>query len=306
MSAPNLVAASRPGDPADELFVRARPRFGRGKLLRLARQQPLAAFGAVMIAIFIFIAVFGDVIAPEGPNEVKPTQARQTSSWQHPFGTDDSGRDLFSRVILGTRVAVAVGVLGMIIAQALAVTIGSVSGYFGGAADLILQRVVDAAQAVPGLIILLAVLTIVGSGVTQTIVILGVFFSVNASRVVRSLAITIRGEMYVEAVRSAGASNLRILLRHVIPNLLPISLVLASTQMGQMVLAEAALSFLGVGIKPPTPTWGKMIADARILAVRDPYLIIWPGLFLALFVYSWNVLGDGLRDILDPRLRGSR
>lgn len=285
-----------------------RPAAGRRlrSLGRMVRSQPLGATGAALIAIFIILAIIGPAITPEGVNNVKPLLARQGSSLHHPFGMDNLGRDLYSRTILGSRVAVAVGVFGMLIAQFLAIGIGMFSGYYGGAVDLVVQRIVDLAQSVPGLIILLALLTLTGPGMVQVIVILGVFFSVNASRVIRSMAISIRNEVFVDSARALGASDLRIVFRHVLPNLLPLALVLASTQMGQMILAEAALSFLGVGIPPPTPSWGRMIADARIPAVNDPHIIIWPGLFLALFVFGWNVLGDGLRDVLDPRLRGSR
>jgi len=281
-------------------------RAGLHRVLRLARAQPLAAFGALLIVIFIVLAFIGPAITPEGVNNVKPQLARQGSSLQHPFGMDNLGRDLYSRTILAVRVAVAVGVFGMLIAQTLAISIGTLSGYFGGTVDLIVQRIVDLAQSVPGLIMLLALLTLTGPGMVQTIVILGVFFSVNTSRVIRSTAISIRSELYVESARALGANDARIILRHVIPNLTPLVLVLASTQMGQMILAEAALSFLGVGIPPPAPSWGRMIADGRLPALHDPHIIVWPGLFLALFVFSWNVLGDGLRDVLDPRLRGSR
>jgi peptide/nickel transport system permease protein len=277
-------------------------RWGRG-IRRFVRTQPLGAVGAVIVMTMIVLALFAEQIAPEGENQVNIFNVRQGMSWDNPFGTDHLGRDIFSRVVLGSRISVAVGVFGTLISTALALTIGLLSGYFRGFIDLAIQRVVDAVMSVPGLIVLLSLLAIVPPSLTNIILILGIYTSVGSSRVVRSLVLSIRSEPYIQAATVMGASNLRIMLRHILPNVLPITLVTGTTLVGGLVLTEGALSFLGVGIPPPSPSWGGMLAQGRIIMLEHPLVILWPGIFLALFVFGWNMLGDGLRDALDPRLR---
>ena len=275
-------------------------------LRRFARQQPLATVGGVLILALVVVAVFAPSLAPYGENEVNILHPRENSSRAFPFGTDELGRDLFSRVILGARISVAVGFGATAIAVALAVLIGALSGYFRGKLDLVIQRVVDAVMSVPTLISLMAIITVTGPGLRQVIVVLGVFSSIGASRVIRSVVLSLREQVFIEAAQVIGASPARIIIRHILPNVVPLVLVLASTLVGAMVLAEGALSFLGIGVPPPNPSWGGMLSQGRTIMARHPIVVLWPGLFLALFVFGWNMLGDGLRDVLDPRQRGAR
>lgn len=288
--------------PLDRPVAPRASRWGRG-LRRFIRTQPLGAIGAVIVLAMIVLALFAEQIAPDGENQVNIFNVRQGMSWENPFGTDHLGRDIFSRVVLGSRISVAVGVFGTLISTALALTIGLISGYFRGFVDLAIQRVVDAVMSVPGLIVLLSLLAIVPPSLTNIILILGIYTSVGSSRVVRSMVLSIRSEPYIQAATVMGASNVRIMLRHILPNVLPITLVTGTTLVGGLVLTEGALSFLGVGIPPPSPSWGGMLVQGRVIMLEHPLVILWPGIFLALFVFGWNMLGDGLRDALDPRLR---
>jgi peptide/nickel transport system permease protein len=300
-----MTAAKPVADVLSPLERPAAPRatrWGKG-IRRFIRTQPLGAIGAVIVVAMIVLALFAGQIAPDGENQVNIFNVRQGMSWDNPFGTDHLGRDIFSRVVLGSRISVAVGVLGTLISTALALTIGLVSGYFRGFVDLAIQRVVDAVMSVPGLIVLLSLLAIVPPSLTNIILILGIYTSVGSSRVVRSLVLSIRSEPYIQAATVIGASNLRIMLRHILPNVVPITLVTGTTLVGGLVLTEGALSFLGVGIPPPSPSWGGMLAQGRVIMLEHPLVILWPGIFLAVFVFGWNMLGDGLRDALDPRLR---
>lgn len=274
-------------------------------LIRLVKTKPLGTVGGVIFLILIVTGIFSESLAPYPANETHLADRLQPPSTQYLFGTDNLGRDLLSRIIFGARISMLVGVIASMIEVGLAAILGLISGYFGGKTDLIIQRFVDAWMCIPPLFIYLTVMSLVGPGLTQVIVVLGIATAFRVSRVVRSAVIGVKENVYVEAARAIGASNGRIILQHVLPNIMAPIIVLFTVGLGQMILQEAFLSFLGFGIPPPTPSWGGMLSGSgREYMLLAPWMAFWPGLALALVVYGANMLGDGVRDLLDPRLRG--
>lgn len=272
----------------------------------LLSKKPLGAVGLVLVAMLLALAVFADVLAPSHYGATAPREAFQPPGPRHWFGTDQLGRDVLSRIIYGARVSMYTGLAATAIAVALATLIGVPSGYFGHGVDLLLQRVVDAWMAFPGLVAIIVILALLGPGLAHLVVALGISLSFPLSRTIRGATQVTREQAFIEASRAAGGSHARILLRHVFPNVLPAIIIVASNALGVVILAEAAVSFLGYGVPPPHPSWGAMLsATGRSYMVRAPWLSIFPGLALALAVFGFNVLGDALRDLLDPRLRGT-
>jgi peptide/nickel transport system permease protein len=288
------------------------------------RKKPLAAFGGAIVVIMLVTGIFAHWIAPYGYDVRDYHALLQTPSLHHLLGTDDVGRDIFSRIVYGARVSVIIGFGSVIVAQVLATLLGVPAGYFGGKFDLIVQRIVDMWIAFPSLILLITLASIFGTPTSPTTILpgvvlqpadvrmweivfaLGLILTGGTSRVVRSAVLSIRHDQYMEAARALGASNVRILWRHVLPNVFPTILVLATGQLGAAILIEASLSFLQFGIPPPVPAWGSMLSDNATLFVnRAPLLAVWPGLAISLVVFGFNMFGDGLRDVLDPRMRGS-
>ena len=285
---------------------RAAPRPA-GFLKRLFRDKPLGAAGGVLLLLFVGAGLQAPWIAPFGFNDIAPLDRLKPPSWEHPFGTDNLGRDLLSRCIHGAQLSVIIGCTAAALATLISALIGIVSGYFGGKLDLLVQRVVDAWMSFPDLIILIVVVSVVGPGMPQIIVTLGLLLGIGGSRIVRSAAIGVREHMYVHAAQSIGASSTRILLRHILPNVMPPIIVLFTTRVGTVILAESGLAFLGLGVPPPAPTWGAMLSGSgRTYMFQGPWLALAPGLCLTAVVYATNVFGDALRDLLDPRMRGSR
>ena len=273
---------------------------------RFARRKPLGGFGLAIIVLLLLTAVFGDFLAPSRFDSFDLTVRLTGPSLAHPFGVDLIGRDVFSRVIYGANTSVLIGFGTVAIAGVAASTIGTASGYYGGKIDLLVQRLVDIVQAFPGLIFIIFVLSIIGVSRLSIIIALGVLFSAGSSRVIRAQAISVKQNDYVQAARSLGASDMRILLRHIYPNVFAVVLISISVQLGFVILIESSLSFLGFGVPPPFPSWGGMLRDAQEQMTRHPYLAIFPGIAITITVYSLNMLGDALRDVLDPRLRGSQ
>ena len=258
---------------------------------QLLRKKPLGALGGAVVLALLLVA---------------PRHALQPPSARHWFGTDELGRDVLSRVVYGARVSMFVGVAATAISVCLAGVIGVVSGYFGRRLDLVLQRFVDAWMAFPGLITVIVILALLGPGLGHLIMALGVGSAFPLSRTIRGAAQVIREQPYIEASLAAGASHAHILWRHVLPNVLAPVIIVASSALGVVILVEAAVSFLGYGVPPPHPSWGGMLsATGRAYMVRAPWLSIFPGLALSLAVFGFNVLGDALRDLLDPRLKGT-
>jgi peptide/nickel transport system permease protein len=281
-------------------------RWGNG-LLAFARAKPLGAFGAVILTVMVVMAIFATQLEPYNPIATNQRQALLSPDAEHLLGTDQFGRDVFSRVIRGARISLYVGLGATVAAVVLATIIGVVSAYFGGATDYFVQRLVDAVQAVPGLILLISVLVILGPSITNVVLALAFRSSITTSRVVRGATLGVLTNPYVESAKVLGAHDLRVMLRHVVPNIIPPVIIVATVQFGGAILAEAALSFLGYGVPPPTPTWGGMMsAEGRIYMIAAPWVLLAPAIALSLVVFSVNVFGDALRDRLDPRLRAGR
>jgi peptide/nickel transport system permease protein len=278
-----------------------------GFIVRLFKEKPLGAAGAVIFILFLFCGVFADILAPYGMNQIAPINRLKPPSWQYPFGTDNLGRDMLSRCLYGAQLSVIIGFCAAGIATVISVVLGILTGYLGGRFDMITQRFVDAWMSFPDLIILIVVVSVVGAGMPQIIGTLGLLLGIAGSRIVRSAVVSVRENMYVHAAQSVGASTARILWRHILPNVMPPIIVLFTTRVGTVILAESGLSFLGLGVPPPAPTWGGMLSGSgRTFMFQGPWLALAPGLCLTLVVYSTNMFGDALRDLLDPRMRGSR
>jgi peptide/nickel transport system permease protein len=290
----DMVPARRPN--AFLVFVR-----------RLFREKPLGAFGAIVFLLFLFCGIFADLIAPYGMNQISPLNRLKPPSWQFPFGTDHLGRDMLSRTIYGAQLSVIIGLSAAALATVISVIIGIISGYAGGRTDMTTQRMVDAWMSFPDLVILIVVVSVLGPGMPQIIGTLGLLLGIAGSRIIRSAVMSVRENMYVHAAQSMGASTWRILWRHILPNVMPPIIVLFTTRVGAVILAESGLAFLGLGVPPPEPTWGGMLSgSSRTYMFQGPWLVIVPGLALTIVVYATNVFGDALRDLLDPRMRGSR
>lgn len=284
-----------------------RPSALRSFMRKLFREKRLGAAGAVVAIFFLLVGIFADVLAPYGMNEVDMGARMHAPSWEHPFGTDNLGRDLLSRCIYGAQISVIIGLSVAVISTTISALIGIISGYFGGRIDMLIQRFVDAWMSFPGLVVLIVVASVFGSGITQIILTLGLLIGIGGSRIVRSAVVSVREDMYIHAAKSIGASSARILWRHVLPNVIPPLIVLFSSSVGAAILAESGLSFLGLGVPPPHPTWGGMLSgNGRTYMLQGPWLALAPGICLTLVVYAINVFGDALRDMLDPRMRGTR
>lgn len=290
---------------ADVLPRRGQPRWRRFAA-RLFRTKPLGAAGAVVFAIFLLSGIFAGALAPHGINETNLAHRLEPPSLQFPLGTDHLGRDLLSRVLMGARLSMIVGFCAAALATAVSIVLGVLSGYLGGWFDMLTQRLVDAWMTFPDLVLLIVIVSVVGPGISQIVIILGLLYGIAGSRIVRGAAISVREHVYTQAARSIGAGAFHILRRHVLPNVMPVVIVLFTTRIGAVILSEAALSFLGLGVPPPAPTWGGMLSgDGRTYLYLGPWLALAPGICLTVVVYSANVFGDALRDLLDPRMRGT-
>ncbi len=273
--------------------------------IRLVKEKPLGVFGGAITLVLLVVGIFAHLIAPYGLNEAIPGAWLVPPSARFWFGTDNVSRDILSRVIYGARISVIVGLGGATIATILSLIIGTVSGYLGGKFDLIVQRVVDSWMCIPQLILLLIFMSIIGAGIWQVVVVLGIQWGVIGSRIIRGAAIGVKQNVYVEAASAIGCSTTRILTRHILPNIMAPAIILFTTRVPLVILVEASLSFLGFGIPPPQPSWGGMLSGSgRSYMYLAPWMVIWPGLALATVVYGINIFGDAVRDILDPRLRG--
>lgn len=282
-------------------------RLRRG-VVNFVKHKPLGTFGAVIVLVLIAMALVPQAFTTLNPNTSVLLDRYQGPSAEHWFGTDQQGRDLYTRIIYGTRNSIMIGFGVVAISSSVALVLGVVSGYYGGWFDTLVQRLVDIGIALPGLIFIILVVTSLQQiPVNMRIVLaVGSLIALSSSRVIRGASISAKQNQYVEAARVIGASDFRIIFRHVAPNVLPILIIGASIQVGSAVLVESSLAFLGYGVQPPTASWGRMLNEARERLVQFPHLAIFPGLVIFFTVYSFNMLGDALRDVLDPRLRGSR
>ena len=273
--------------------------------IRLVKEKPLGTVGAVITLLLLLTGIFADFLAPYGMNETNPLNRLLAPSAVYWMGTDNLGRDIFSRVIFGARISVIIGLAASILATILSLIIGIVSGYLGGKIDLIVQRVVDTVMCVPGLILLIVMMTIIGPGMWQVIVVLSLALGFIGSRIIRGAVIGIKENVYVAAAKAIGCSTPRILIRHILPNIMAPTIILFSIRVPAIIMTEASLSFLGMGIPAPAPSWGGMLSGSgRAHMMEAPWMAFWPGLALASVVYGINMFGDAARDLLDPRLRG--
>jgi peptide/nickel transport system permease protein len=273
--------------------------------IRLVKEKPLGTVGGIIVLVMFLTGIFADFLAPYGMNESHLAARLKPPSADFILGTDNLGRDQLSRIIHGARISMIVGLGVSGLAVLISTIIGLVSGFLGRKTDLIIQRFVDAWLCFPPLFIILTIMAMVGPGLVQVIVVLGVLYGVARSRIVRSAVIGIKENVYVEAAKAVGAPTKKILLRHILPNITAPIIVLFTVDMGAAILVEATMSFLGYGVPPPAPSWGGMIsAEGRKFMLLSPWLALWPGLALAIAVYGINMLGDAMRDLLDPRLRG--
>ncbi|MCX7911647.1 MAG: ABC transporter permease [Dehalococcoidales bacterium] len=267
--------------------------------------RKIVVVGLVLILINIIAAIFAPWLAPYDPNLPDPENAMLPPSWKHPLGTDTIGRDYLSRMIYGARTSITIGLAAVGVAAALGVTLGLVAGYFGGWTGTIIMRVIDALMAFPMIMLILLIAAILGQGMLNIIVSLGVGMMASYARMVYGQVISVKQNEYVTAARVIGASPGRIMFYHVLPNCLAPVIVMMSLALGGAILAEAGLSFLGIGINPPTPAWGAMVNMGYKYLLSDPLLSIVPGFAIMILVFAFNMVGDGLRDALDPRLRGT-
>jgi peptide/nickel transport system permease protein len=257
--------------------------------------------GLVLCTAFVLLAIMAPLLAPHDPLATDWGALRQPPSSSYWFGTDDIGRDVLSRVIWGSRASLMAGVVSVLIAMAVGVPLGLLSGYAGGATDIVLMRVTDGLLAVPALILAIALAAFLGPSLSNAMLAIGIAATPVFMRLARSEMLATLQAEYVEAARSMGYTNLRIVLRHILPNIMPVLLVQATLSIASAIVAEAGLSFLGLGQQPPAPSWGASLNAARSFIADAPWMSVWPGAFICLAVFGCNLLGDGLRDVLDPR-----
>lgn len=282
----------------------------RRRLLRtivnIARQNPLGVAGFTIILALAIVAAFAPMIAPYRVGDITAGQPLENPSWAHPFGTDNLGRDMFSRVVHGARISIGVAFLAVIGGTMVATVLGIISGYIGGVVDNFIQRVVDTAIAFPALLLLLILAQVLSPSFQTVVIAVGIAIIFPVTRVVRGAVLSERNNQYVEAARALGASTPRILFVHIAPNVTALAIIIATTLLGSAILAEASLSFLGLGIPPPNSSWGTDVSAARSHFPIHLWWAFFPGLAISLTVLGFNLLGDSLRDVLDPRLRGAR
>src|SRR2546421_2094603 len=291
----------------DAQLASTRPKLRRpaGRLRVLLYRHPLGAAGALIMAIFVFAAVFAPLITAYDPLTTDPAVSLARPSATHWLGCDFMGRDVYSRIVYGARISLAVGVGSTLLGSALGILIGLPSGYLGGWIDLVAQRLVDILQALPLLVLALVMAASLGPSLQNVIIAIAIPLIPYVARVVRSNTLGLRELPFVEAAKAVGISELGIAVQHVLPNTLAPLIVLATAQLGSAILTEAALSFLGLGIPEPYPSWGRMLSESAAEYVRvAPWLVIFPGNAISLAVFGTNLFGDALRDILDPRQRG--
>jgi peptide/nickel transport system permease protein len=271
---------------------------------RRIAHSPNLLVGLVILVLVVGAALFARFVAPYNPIDQSFAEQLHSPSFAHLFGTDEFGRDIFSRVLYGARIALTVGVISDGIALSLGVVLGVLAGYFGGAADAAVMRTVDVMLAFPYLLLAMIVVAILGSSLTNAMIAIGIVYTPQFARLVRGAVLAVRGQEFVEAAGAVGAGSVRVLARHVLPNVLSPIIVMATLTVGFTIVETAGLSFLGLGATPPTPEWGSMLATGRSYMLTAPWIATFPGLAILVTVIGFNLVGDGLRDLLDPRLRG--
>jgi peptide/nickel transport system permease protein len=278
---------------------------GWRRLRFFAQRYVLGTVGLVIMVTFVLTALFADLICRYSPLTVDSVHALAPPGWQHWMGTDSFGRDVWARIVHGARISLAVGIGSTALGSSIGVVVGLTSGYLSGWVDLVFQRVTDILQALPLLVLALVMTAALGPSLPNVIIAIAIPLIPTVSRVIRANTLALRELPFVEAAKSIGMTEMRIALRHVLPNTLAPLIVLATAQLGSTILTEASLSFLGLGIPEPYPSWGRMLSESAAEYVRvAPWLVIFPGIAISLAVFGTNLFGDALRDILDPRQRG--
>jgi peptide/nickel transport system permease protein len=272
---------------------------------RFVRRKPMGVVGALIICLLVVLALFADRIAQSNPYQVRAMQRFQAPGGLFWLGSDDFGRDVFSRVVYGARISLQIGLSAVLLGTSIGALAGLISGYFGDRTDLVIQRFMDALMAFPTLVLALAVVAALGSSLVNVILAVAFTLIPTANRVVRSVALSVRETTYVMAAQALGGSQWRLVFVHVLPNCFAPYVIIATANLGTAILAEAALGFLGLGVPPPTPAWGSMLSGAaQGHLFRAPWMAIYPGVAISLAVFGFNMLGDAIRDVLDPKLRG--
>lgn len=271
------------------------------RALRRLRRRPLALAGAVVVTLFTVLALFAPLFAPYNPTATDFLAVRQAPSAAYLLGTDDVGRDVLSRVIFGARASLTAGVISVVIAFALGVPLGLAAGFYGGWLGEAVMRLTDAVLAFPFLILAIALAASLGPSLQNAMVAIGVASAPTFVRLTRGQVLSVKGEDYVQAARAVGGGDLRVVARHILPNTFSPLLIQASLTVAQAIIAESALSFLGLGVQPPTPSWGSMLNTAKGFMAEAPWMAVWPGLCIFVTVLAFNLFGDGLRDAFDPR-----
>jgi len=281
------------------------PTSSTARLVRVMRRKPLGVVGGLLILVLVTTALLAPVLVPHDPIRMKSAERLQAPSLNHPLGTDDFGRDILSRVIYGARVSMLLGLGAVAISTLAAAIIGILSGYYGGRTDAVLQRCIDTLMAFPGFVVLLTIMAMLGQGLGSVVLALGIGGTAGSARIIRSAVLAIRANQYLEVARATGCRDWRIITRHVLPNIAAPIMVVVTLGLGVAVLAESSLSFLGLGVPPPTPSWGAMLSGSgRTYMIQAPWMAVFPGIAISLAVFGFNMLGDALRDLLDPKLRG--
>lgn len=265
------------------------------------RRSRAALLGAAIVLVFVLLAIFAPLVAAYDPAQVSFTAIRKAPSMAHWFGTDELGRDIFSRMVFGARASLLAGMCSVLIALAVGVPFGLLAGYFGGLVDGCISRATEALLSIPFLILAIALAAFLGPSLVNAMIAIGVSAAPLFIRLARGQVLAVKNEDYVQSTRSLGASNTRIILRHVLPNVMPALIVQATIMIASAIIAEASLSFLGLGLQPPNPSWGSMLNTAKNFMTQAPWMSIFPGSAIFLVVFGFNLLGDGLRDALDPR-----
>ena len=266
------------------------------------RQNPTASVGLSLVAVLILIAILGPVIVPYPPTQFHPKHRFESPNRDFWFGTDQFGRDIFSRIVMGSQISLTLGILSTLLGSLMGTVVGIFAGYTGGKTDEIGMRLMDALMSFPGILLALLILTALGSNLTNVILSISIVFTPRIARVARSVTLAVKAEEYIQAAQARGDTTTYILFREILPNVIQPVLVEGTIRVGFAILMGASISFLGMGAQPPTPDWGLMIGQARHHIFQSPWMIVWPSVAIALTVIGFNLLGDGIRDMLDPRL----
>ncbi|EWY36232.1 glutathione ABC transporter permease GsiD [Skermanella stibiiresistens SB22] len=293
MTMGNALATASPNRPV--------PSRSRSRVWRKLRSNPAALAGGIIVLLFIAMAIAAPLIAPYDPNVSSWLTIRKPPTAAHWMGTDDVGRDVLSRLMVGSRASLSAGIVSVAIALLIGVPFGVISGYYGGWMDAVISRVTEAVLACPFLILAIALAAFLGPSLTNAMIAIGISAAPIFARLARGQVLSVKTEDYVQGARAVGCSNLRIILRYILPNIFPPLLVQSTLTVATAIIAEASLSFLGLGQQPPDPSWGSMLNTAKNFITQAPWMAIWPGIAIFVVVFGFNILGDGLRDALDPR-----